>query len=53
MNRMADTVIKQKDEAEKVLELKIMKYQESKDQAAKQEDDRRQAALRVKNDELK
>lgn len=53
MNRMADTVVKKQDEADKELECRIKHYEDEKEKVERLEDERRKRRLLEVNEELK
>ncbi|CDW77094.1 UNKNOWN [Stylonychia lemnae] len=53
MNRLANTVIKKKEENDKQLELKIKQYEEQKHRLESIEEEKRQAILQKNNEQLR
>jgi hypothetical protein len=53
MNKMADTVVRKNNDAEKEIEKRVMLYQSEKEQKDFREDERRKNQIKKKNDEIK
>jgi hypothetical protein len=53
MNKMADTVIKKNNEAEKELERRVMKYQSEKEERDRQMEIKKKEAMRKRYEEIK